>query len=137
MICVLTSPPGHSDVCPHLEIPRFWNLTPWFPDKSLLTTFREAALLSMGFCRQEYWRGCHSLPPGIFPTQGSKPDLLHALQADSLPSEPPRSLWQAVGGEGVGVITFHTAAETYCIWGKIHSAERSAAGPPRKAVHPR
>ena len=32
--------------------------------------------------------GCHALLQGIFPTQGSNPDLLH-LQADSLPSEPP------------------------------------------------
>ena len=33
--------------------------------------------LSMGFSRHEYWVGCHSLLKGIFPTQGSKPDLLH------------------------------------------------------------
>ena len=39
-----------------------------------------------GFLRQEYWSG-YSLLQGIFPTQGlnSSP----ALQADSLPSEPP------------------------------------------------
>ena len=30
---------------------------------------------------------CHSLPQGIFPTQGLNPGLLQ-LQADSLPSEP-------------------------------------------------
>ena len=31
--------------------------------------------------------GCHFLPQGIFPTQGSDPDLLHPLhrQADSVP----------------------------------------------------
>ena len=38
--------------------------------------------------------GCHFLLWGIFPTQGSNPALLHcrqapALQADSLPNEPP------------------------------------------------
>ena len=38
--------------------------------------------------------GCHFLLQGIFPTQGSNPGLLHcrwspALQADSLPTEPP------------------------------------------------
>ena len=32
--------------------------------------------------------GCHALLQGIFPTQGSKPRS-PALQADSLPSEPP------------------------------------------------
>ena len=32
--------------------------------------------------------GCHSLPQGIFLTQGSNPGS-PALQADSLPSEPP------------------------------------------------
>ena len=37
-----------------------------------------------GIFRQEPWRGCHFLPPGIFPTQGSNPRLLHG-QADSLP----------------------------------------------------
>ena len=40
------------------------------------------ALLSMGFSRQEYWSG---LP---FPSSGIKPRS-PALQADSLPSEPP------------------------------------------------
>ena len=45
------------------------------------------APLSMEFSRQEYWRGCHFLLQGIFPTQGSNPCLLHPLpwQADSLP----------------------------------------------------
>ena len=37
----------------------------------------------MGFSRQECWSGLHSLLQGIFPTQVS------ALQAGSLPSEPP------------------------------------------------
>ena len=34
--------------------------------------------------------GCHALLQGIFPTQGTEPGS-PALQADSLPSEPPRS----------------------------------------------
>ena len=42
----------------------------------------------MGFSRQEYWSGCHALLQGIFPIQGSNPGS-PALQADSLPSEPP------------------------------------------------
>ena len=33
--------------------------------------------LSMGFSRQEYWSGYHSLLLGIFPTQGSNSGLLH------------------------------------------------------------
>ena len=39
---------------------------------------------STGFPRQEYWVGCHFLPQGIFPTQGSNPSLLY-WQAVSLP----------------------------------------------------
>ena len=35
---------------------------------------------SMGFSRKEYWSGCHFLLQGIFPTQGSKPGLLHCRQ---------------------------------------------------------
>ena len=34
------------------------------------------APLSIGFSRQEYWRGLLSLLRGIFPTQGSNPHLL-------------------------------------------------------------
>ena len=34
--------------------------------------------LPMGFSRQEYWDGCHSLLEGIFPAQGWKPSLLLA-----------------------------------------------------------
>ena len=59
------------------------SLTPW-------TTARQAPL-SMGFPRQEYWSG---LP---FPSLGDLPDpgiksRSPALQADSLPSEPPGKL---------------------------------------------
>ena len=35
------------------------------------------APLSMGFSRQEYWSGLPCPPPGIFPTQGSKPGVPH------------------------------------------------------------
>ena len=38
-----------------------------------------------GFSRQKYWSGLPSPPPGIFPTQGSNPGLLHCRW-----SEPPR-----------------------------------------------
>ena len=46
------------------------------------------APLSMGFSSQEYWSGLHSLLHGIFPIQGIEPRS-PALQADSLPPEPP------------------------------------------------
>ena len=50
-------------------------VTPW--------TVTYQASLSMGFPRQEYWRGCHFLLQGIFLTQGLNSHLLH-WQADSL-----------------------------------------------------
>ena len=37
------------------------------------------APLSLGFWRQEYRGGCHNLLPGIFPSRGSNPGLLHLL----------------------------------------------------------
>ena len=37
---------------------------------------------------QGYWSGLPCPPPGIFPTQGSNPHLLH-WQVGSLPTEPP------------------------------------------------
>ena len=49
------------------------------------------APLSMGFSRQEYWSGLPCPPPGIFPTQGSNPRLLH-WQVDSLPLNPGKPL---------------------------------------------
>ena len=53
---------------------------------NLWTVARQAPRL-MGFSRQEYWSG---LPcsPGDLPNPGIEPKSL-ALQADSLPSEPP------------------------------------------------
>ena len=46
------------------------------------------APLSMGFSRQEYWNGLPCPPPGDLPDPGIQPRS-PALQADSLPSEPP------------------------------------------------
>ena len=45
----------------------------------------------MGFSRQEYWSGLPCPPPGIFPSQGLNPCLLHLLhwQAGSLSLMPP------------------------------------------------
>ena len=54
-------------------------------------TVAHLAPLSMGFSRQIYWSGCHSLLQGIFLTQGLNPRLLGLLhwQAGSLPLVPP------------------------------------------------
>ena len=43
---------------------------------------------SMGFSRQEYWSGLPFPSPGDLPDPGLKPGS-PALQADSLPFEPP------------------------------------------------
>ena len=55
-------------------------LTPW--------TIAHQAPLSMGFPRQEYCSGLPFPPPGYPPGPGIEPGS-PALQADSLPSEPP------------------------------------------------
>ena len=44
--------------------------------------------LSMEFCRQEYWSGLPFPSPGDLPDLGIEPGS-PALQAGSLPSEPP------------------------------------------------
>ena len=46
--------------------------TPW--------TVAYQAPTSMGFSRQEYWSGLSSPSPGIFPTLGLNPGLLHCGQ---------------------------------------------------------
>ena len=54
-------------------------------------TVAHQAPQSMGFSRQEYWVGCHSLLQVIFPTQGSNLHLLRLLhwQVGSLPLATP------------------------------------------------
>ena len=46
------------------------------------------APLSVGFSTQEHWSGLPHPPPGDLPNPGIEPGS-PALQADSLPSEPP------------------------------------------------
>ena len=46
------------------------------------------ASLSLGFSRQEYWSGLPFPPPEDLPNPGTEPGS-PALQADSLPTEPP------------------------------------------------
>ena len=56
------------------------SVTPW--------TVTRQAPLSMGFSRQEHWSELPCPPPGDLPNPGIVPRS-PALQADSLPSEPP------------------------------------------------
>ena len=51
-------------------------------------TVAHQAPLSMEFSRQEYWSGLPFPSPGGLPNPGIKAGS-PALQADSLPSEPP------------------------------------------------
>ena len=53
-----------------------------------LWTVARLAPLSMEFSRQEYWSGLPFPSPGNLPKPGIEPGL-PALQADSLPAEPP------------------------------------------------
>ena len=48
------------------------------------------APLSLGFSRQKYWSGYPFPSPGNLPNPGTELRF-PALQADSLPSEPPNS----------------------------------------------
>ena len=47
--------------------------------------------LSLGFCRKEYWCELPFPPPGALPDPGieTTSPVSTALQADSLPAEPP------------------------------------------------
>ena len=58
-------------------------VTPW--------TVAPQAPLSMGFSRQEYWRGLPCPPPGDLPDPGTEPMALisPALAGGSLPLAPP------------------------------------------------
>ena len=49
---------------------------------------RSQASLSMGFSRQDYWTGLPCPPSGDLPHPGVEPTS-PALQAGSLPTEPP------------------------------------------------
>ena len=63
-----------------------WRLTPAIP-----WTAAHQAPLSMGFSRQEYWSGLPFLSPWYLPKPGTESGS-PALQADSLPNEPPGKL---------------------------------------------
>ena len=57
----------------------------------ILWTVARQAPLFMGFSRQEYWSGLPFPSPGVLPDPRIEPGS-PALQADSLPSEPPGKL---------------------------------------------
>ena len=73
------------------------------------------APLSMGFPRQEYWKGCHFLLQGIFLTQGSNPCPLHLLhwKADSLPLSHQGSL---VKNSKDTIIVYPLGPKWSCMW---------------------
>ena len=60
-------------------------------DSATPGTVARQAPLSMAFSRQENWSGLPFPPPGDLPNSGIEPSSLAsaALQADSLPTEPP------------------------------------------------
>ena len=57
-------------------------------ESAALWTVAHQAPLSMEFARQEYWSGQPFPSPGDLPNPGIEARSL-ALQADSLPAEPP------------------------------------------------
>ena len=61
------------------------SVTPW--------TVARQAPLSMGFYRQEYWSGVPFLPPGHLSDPEIEPGS-PAMQADSLPPEPPGKVFK-------------------------------------------
>ena len=68
-------------MCPHkdLNVNGYASIRNHFNHVQLFVapwTIACQAPLSMGFSRQEYWRGFPCPPPGIFPTQGWNPHLL-------------------------------------------------------------
>ena len=67
------------------------------------------ASLSMGFSRQVYWSGLPFPSPGDLPDPGTEPRS-PALQADSLPSEPPGSPIKFFNS-GLEVYEIHSLAQ--------------------------
>ena len=74
----------------------------WDPIDCRLPGFSVQARI-LRFSRQQYWSVLPFHPPGIFPTQGLNPCLLHLLhcQADSLPLNHSGSPLLAISGSKV------------------------------------
>ena len=74
------------------------------------------APLSMGFHRKEDWSGLPFPSPRDLPNPGIKP-VSPALQADSLPSEPPGKLFECLFHERVLVfVKCFSASIEVMIW---------------------
>ena len=80
-------------------------MTPW--------TAVHWAPLSMGFPRQEYWSGLPFPSPGGLPDPGME-TASSALQADSLPSEPPGKTFVNAHHDNLVNICHHTRLLQYC-----------------------
>ena len=74
-------------------------------------------LCALGLSRQEYWSGLPCPPPGDLPNPGIEPRP-PALQADSLPSEPPgKPMNTGVGSLSLLQGIFPTQESN---WGRLH-----------------
>ena len=71
-------------------------------------TVAHQAPLSMEFFRQEYWNGLPFPSPGDLPDPGIEPGS-PALQADTLPSEPPGEMLVKYPAEPINASFFLTS----------------------------
>ena len=91
------------------------------------------APLSMGFSRQEDWSGLPYLSVGDLPNRGKIKPRPPALQADSLPSEPPgytrdkvvlhQKRKDGIGGGGSSKAVSHNTTENLFL--EMHSQRRN------------
>ena len=84
-----SSEPAYACACSDASVNSLQLATPGL--FATLWTIAHQAPLSMGFYRQEQWSGLSCRPPWDLPDSGIEPLSLRspALQADSLPTEPP------------------------------------------------
>ena len=80
-------------------------------------TIARQAPLSLGFSRQEYWSGLPCPPLGDLPNPGIKPTS-PALQADSLPAEPPEKPTQDPVGAATPKVSHSTQGTSHLLWTK-------------------
>ena len=81
-------------------------------------TVAHQAPLSMGFSRQEYWRGYPFPSPGHLPDPGIEP-ASPVLQASSLPSEPPGKLF--LGGCSLGSVMSDSLRPPWTVAHQAHA----------------
>ena len=93
---VLSEPPGKVKKAKAKSLSRVRLFaTPW--------TVAHQAPQSMEFSRQEYWSGLPFPSPGIFPTQGSNPGLLHIRQTLYHLSQLTTGFWSVAPFTSKGV----------------------------------